>query len=140
LFPPQSERPSFAPIQYTSGRITVLYILIYSFFIYEAGRQKDFGLIDSKHFLNLLLISSWMSFWFVSVLPKHLNFATFSDDSLAILYNLVLSWVRMTGHVSRPTSLLVCESVSVFSLMVCTIYEPLTWCLNIRASVPVMGL
>jgi hypothetical protein len=27
------------------------------------------------------LISSWMSFWLVSVVPKYLNFATFSNDS-----------------------------------------------------------
>jgi hypothetical protein len=34
---------------------------------------------------NLLLISSWMSFWFVSVVPKYLNYATFSSDSLVII-------------------------------------------------------
>jgi hypothetical protein len=34
---------------------------------------------------NLLLASSWMSFWFVSVVPKYWNVATFSNDSLAIL-------------------------------------------------------
>jgi hypothetical protein len=56
MFLPQSERPSFAPIQYT-GKFTVLYILIFSFLIWD-GKTKDFGLNDSKHSLNLIF------FWF----------------------------------------------------------------------------
>jgi hypothetical protein len=36
----------------TTGKITVLYILIFSSF-YETGRQKDFGMNNSKHSLNL---------------------------------------------------------------------------------------
>jgi hypothetical protein len=35
--------------------------------------------------LNIILISSWMPFRFVSVVPKYLNFATFSNYSLAVL-------------------------------------------------------
>jgi hypothetical protein len=41
-----------------TGKITVLYILICSFSIW-CGKTKDFGLNDSKHYLNL--ISSWFN-------------------------------------------------------------------------------
>jgi hypothetical protein len=50
------------------------------------GRTKDFGLNNSKHSLNL--IYSWFHHEChsdVSVVPKYLNFATFSNDALAIL-------------------------------------------------------
>jgi hypothetical protein len=36
----------------TAGKIRVLYILIFRFFIWD-GKTKDFGLNDSKHSLNL---------------------------------------------------------------------------------------
>jgi hypothetical protein len=52
VFLPQSERPSFAPIQQT-GKITVLYTLIFRFFIRD-GKTKDFGLNNSKNSLNLI--------------------------------------------------------------------------------------
>jgi hypothetical protein len=32
--------------------------------------------------INLLLICSWMQFWLVTVVPKHMNFAIFSEDLL----------------------------------------------------------
>jgi hypothetical protein len=36
---------------------------------------------------NLLLISSWMQFWFVTVVPKYLKFVIFSKDVLATFKN-----------------------------------------------------
>jgi hypothetical protein len=41
----------------TTDKITVLYILIFRFFIWD-GKTKDFWLNDSKHSLNL--IYSWL--------------------------------------------------------------------------------
>jgi hypothetical protein len=68
----------------TTGKITVLYILIFSFFIWD-GKTKQFGLIDSKHSLNL--IYSWFyherhSDLLVSS-PSNFNFSTFSNDPSA---------------------------------------------------------
>jgi hypothetical protein len=63
----------------TTGKITVFYILIFRFFDMRREEKRFWTEYD------VLLISSWMSFWFVSVVPKYLNFATFSNDSLAIL-------------------------------------------------------
>jgi hypothetical protein len=40
----------------TTGKITVLYILIFRFFIWD-GKTKDFGLNNSKPSLNLMY--SW---------------------------------------------------------------------------------
>jgi hypothetical protein len=39
---------------------------------------------------NLLLISSWMSFWFVSVVHKYLNFVTSSNDIVVIITIIIL--------------------------------------------------
>jgi hypothetical protein len=33
---------------------------------------------------NMLLISLWMQFWFATIVPKYLNFTTFSKDSLSV--------------------------------------------------------
>jgi hypothetical protein len=42
----------------TTGKITVLYILIFSFFfLIWGGRTKDFGLNNSRHSLNLICSS-----------------------------------------------------------------------------------
>jgi hypothetical protein len=38
----------------TTGKITVLYILIFKLFFIIDGRKKDFGLNNSKHSLNLM--------------------------------------------------------------------------------------
>jgi hypothetical protein len=40
----------------TTGKIVILYILIFSFFIWDG--KTDFGLNDNKHSLNL--IYSWV--------------------------------------------------------------------------------
>jgi hypothetical protein len=37
----------------STGKITVLYIFIFMFFIWD-GKTKDFGLNDSKHYPNLI--------------------------------------------------------------------------------------
>jgi hypothetical protein len=90
MFLPQSERPSFAQIQHNWQNYSFVctYIYIYLFlglFIWD-GKTKYFVLNNSKHpRIYSAFDVSWMSFWFVSVVPKYLNFATFSNDSLAIL-------------------------------------------------------
>jgi hypothetical protein len=82
MFLPQGARPSFAPIQH-NWKITVLYVLIFSFFIWD-GKRKDFGLNDSKHSLNL--ICSWFHHDCHSdLLVSYLNFNTLSNDSVATL-------------------------------------------------------
>jgi hypothetical protein len=41
--------------------------------------------------IPICLISSWIKFWFVTVVLKYLNCATFSKDLLAIF----MSWFRL---------------------------------------------
>jgi hypothetical protein len=53
---PQSERPSFAPIQHNLENYCFVYFNIYVFLIWD-GKTKDFGLNNSKHSQNL--IYSW---------------------------------------------------------------------------------
>jgi hypothetical protein len=71
----------------TTGKITVLYILIF-IFLYETGRQKDFGLNDIKHSLNLI-------YWWD-----------------------IITYFVFSAFIFRPTSLLASRSVSVLSFMV----------------------
>jgi hypothetical protein len=76
MFLPQSERPSFAPIQYIWQNYSFVYFNL-SFFIWD-GKTKDFGLNDSKHSLNLIYSTSPYVFmeWY---LVKHRdNFTLFS--------------------------------------------------------------
>jgi hypothetical protein len=62
---------------------------------------------------NLILISSWIRIWFVIVVPKYLNFATFSKHLLAIFMSQLCPafWWRDSNiylvfsvFTSRPTS------------------------------------
>jgi hypothetical protein len=63
----------------TTRKIMDLYISILNFL--QKG-QKDKNSAFSE--LNLLWISSWMQFWFLTIVPKHFNFAIFSKDLLEI--------------------------------------------------------
>jgi hypothetical protein len=59
-----------------------LYILIFRFF---DNRREDWTeWQQALPELNLLLISSWIKFWFVTVVPKYLNCDRFSNDLFAI--------------------------------------------------------
>jgi hypothetical protein len=73
--------------------------------------------------IQSLLISSWIKFWFFTVIPKYLNCATFSKHLLVIF----LSWfcpafwwrdssiyVVFSALTSRPASLIASIRVSVF--------------------------
>jgi len=61
-FLPQCGRPSFTPIQ--NNRQNYIYL---NFWIVD-WKTKDSAPKNSKHSLTLLLISSWIIFWFVKVL------------------------------------------------------------------------
>jgi hypothetical protein len=68
-----------------------------------------------------------MSFWFVSVVPKYLNAATFPNDSLAALvfwfcpkfgWRDIIIYFVFSAFVSRPTFLLAPKIISVFCFTV----------------------
>jgi hypothetical protein len=55
---------------------------------------------------NLPLIYSWMLFWLVTVIPKYLNFATYSKDLLVVNYDFVLHFGDKTQpYTYAPLSL-----------------------------------
>jgi hypothetical protein len=58
----------------TTGKIIVLYILSF-IFLYSQMEDKRFYTYWWHAFpdFNLHLVSSWIEFWFVMVVPKHLN-------------------------------------------------------------------
>jgi hypothetical protein len=56
----------------------------------QTRRQKvlDWVVASIPEF-NLLLISSWIKFWFVTVVPKYFNCGTFSKDLLAVFIRIM---------------------------------------------------
>jgi len=103
----------------TTGKIIVLYILI-SIFLDSKPEHKRFctewqpALPDC----NLLLISTWIQFWFVKVVPKYLNCSNLSKDPLAddIYACTIPALHRRTFHtksVTRTCTPLVCSVLAV---------------------------
>jgi len=88
--------PSFAPIQ-TTSKIIFLYISIFVFWVTK---------LEDKRFLtewyqafrdfNLFLISSWIEFCFVRIVPKYMNSSSRSMELLPIfvLWHRPSFWSR----------------------------------------------
>jgi hypothetical protein len=64
---PQCERPNFTPIQYNWQNYSFAYFNIYISGL-QTGRQKI--LLEWFTEFSLILISSWIQFWRVRVVPK----------------------------------------------------------------------
>jgi len=108
----------------TTGKIIVLYILIFKF-LDSNLEDKRFCTKWQQAFPDfiLLLISSAIEFWFVKVVPKCLNSSTLSK----VLLSVLTLWIRpafwsqdMTMHLilsaltSSPLSLIAATKASVF--------------------------
>jgi hypothetical protein len=75
-----------------------LYFLIFTFL--DSRREDESFWTEWQQALpefNLLLISSWIKFWFVTVVPKYLNCAKLSED-VSYLYVMILLSVLVTRH------------------------------------------
>ena len=83
MFIPQYKQPSFTPIQNNRQNYSSVYLNLY-IFGQQTGRQKFLHQMIASPYFNLLLISSWIEFWFVSVAPKHLNCSTLMQELLSI--------------------------------------------------------
>ena len=112
----------------TTDKIIVLYILIFKF-LDRNLEDKLFCTEWLKEFpyLNLLLISSGIEFWFIKVVPKYLNSSTISK----VLLSVLTLWIRpafwsgvMTMHLvlsaltSSPISLVAATDASELSFRV----------------------
>jgi len=95
-----------------------LYFCISQFLYFSIANQKQIILhrmIISIPCFNVLLISSWIEFWFVSFVPKYLNSFTVSQDLLSafIMWGRPAFWSRdmtmylvLSAYISSPVSLL----------------------------------
>jgi hypothetical protein len=71
----------------TTGKIIVLVLILT--FRWQMRRQSFWTeWQQALPEFTLLLISSWIKFWFVTVVPKYLNYATLSNHLLTIF----MSW------------------------------------------------
>ena len=86
----------------TTGKIIVLYILIFKFSI-ATWKSKGSAPNYSKAFpdLNLLLISSTIQFWYVKVVPKYLNSSTLSK----VLLSILTLWIHPASCILHGISL-----------------------------------
>jgi hypothetical protein len=84
LFFPYCERPGFPHMQNNRQNYSVVcFSLTFSDSKWEDKRFWNAWQQALPEF-SLLLISSWMHFWFINIIiPKYLNFTTFSKDLLA---------------------------------------------------------
>jgi hypothetical protein len=71
MFLPQSERPSFAPIQYNWQNYSFMYFNLNFFYMRWADERFLTEWWQAFPEFNLLVISLWMSFWFVIVSSKY---------------------------------------------------------------------
>ena len=67
-----------------TDKIIVQYILIFILYGQQTGRQNILFRIEAEFpESKLLLICSWMKYWFLRAVPKYLTFATLSKHLLA---------------------------------------------------------
>jgi hypothetical protein len=60
---------------HTTGKIIVLYTSVFK--IFSEGTGKQYSERTPPPQFKLLLIPSWLTFWFVTVVPKYYNFPHF---------------------------------------------------------------
>jgi hypothetical protein len=87
----------------TTGQIVVLYILIFNFL--------DSNLEDNRFCtewqpafpnFNLLLISSWIEFWSVNVVPRYMNLWHRSSNYVSTEFNLLKFQNGVSSHSAVP--------------------------------------
>ena len=78
----------------TTGKIIVLYISIFKFLDAKLENKRFCSEWQQAFpYHNLLLISSWIEFWFLKVVPKYFNSSTLSKELqvLSIIYYLLFA-------------------------------------------------
>jgi len=113
----------------TKDKIMVLYILIFKF-LDSRLEDKRFCTEWQQAFLdfNLLLIPSWIEFWFVKFIPKYMNSSTLSKELLTYFYcdfvqhpdlKDMTMYLVLSALTSSPFSLLATTTASAFFFIVC---------------------
>ena len=102
----------------TTGTIIVLYILILKVFDSKL-EDKRFCTEWYQAFpeFNLLLISSWIEFWFVKVVPKYLNSFNLSKGLLSVF----ILWLRPAFWSRDMTAYLVLSAPKWCIYMCCVV-------------------
>ena len=96
----------------------------------RSGRQKILHRMIAFPDFNLLLISSWILFWFVKSVPKYLNSSTLSKELFSIFISCLRPSFRCRGmtmylvllaFASSPFSLPAATEASAFFFIVRTL-------------------
>jgi len=116
-FLPQCQRPSFTPKQ-TKGKIRVLYILIFKFWI-ATGRQRILHRMVASISWPQSALYYFRNRRFVKVVPKYLTSSTLS----IVLLSILTLWIRpafwsrdMTMYLVLPAlaSIYIIEQILIF--------------------------
>ena len=88
-FLPLCKRPRFTPI-YSNKQNCILKLYFNLLLLNSELKYKRIWTKCKQVFpeFNLVLISSWMQFWFVLAIPKYFNFATLSNGLLLIMLDM----------------------------------------------------
>lgn len=82
MFLPNYERPNFTPLK---ARVRLVFPTYFKHYFLDSNWENAnifYKMVSSIPQLKPALISISCQFWFVSVIPKYLNFATFPKDLL----------------------------------------------------------
>jgi hypothetical protein len=89
-----------------------LYLCTFEYFTNLVIRRenKRFWTAQHKEFLqlNLPLIFMLVKFWFITVIPKYLNCATFLHDLMTIFCVSIFSYIHCTRHAHTVFSIFTC--------------------------------
>jgi hypothetical protein len=125
--PPLMSKTKFH--SHTEAQAKLYSWIFFNFYVFSTADMKTEGSVPNGALLefNLLLISSWIKFWFVTLVPKYVNCDTFLNGLFYIFMSWFLHELRWRYNniylvfctfISRLNSLLASIKVSVFFFIV----------------------
>jgi hypothetical protein len=104
MFPIYCQRPCFTPIQKHRQNYSLVHSNLHIFWQQARGQKVLDRMVACITRFNLLLISSWIKFWFVTVTYSNLSQFSRRDPLLFLQMAPHLSSQGLSGPRSSPTA------------------------------------